>query len=253
MSNSNRRGVPVFAVAIVIAVIAFGAFLLIHDRVEDERVRYQLLRVLVFVVVGGIAVFTVISVKVRAARSGHRAGRFSEGMVERGLVDTVRTGNGWASTSTYLRPHRVKLGRKELRGWAEAARRTGLVLDRSRSPRLIGTMRGVQVRVDPIDGDDGETRARAALPVSLPIQCTVDLDAAGQVQVVGAPPELETALRNSPVPDWLLAQGGAVLEIEAQGARAFAPGIVSDPDLLRGLIELAVSAAEAVTRWSRGR
>ena len=53
--------------------------------------------------------------------------------------------------------------------------------------------------------------------------------------------------------DWLLAQDSAILEIEAQGARAFAPGIVSDPDMLRGLIELAVSAAEAVTRWSRGR
>jgi hypothetical protein len=250
MGKSKRSGVPVFAAAVVIAVIVLGAFVLIIDRVEDEERQRDLLWLMIFVVVVGISIFTAISVRMRASRSGYRTGHFTEGAVGRIAVDAIRTGNVWAESSTYRRSYRVKLSRKELRGWAETARVTGLELDRSRSPRLIGTLRGVKVRVDPVDGgDDRETRARASLPVSLPIQCTATINAAGQVQVVGAPPELETALRHSGVPDWLLAQDGAVLEIEAQGARAYAPGIVSDPDLLRGLIELAVSAAETVTSW----
>jgi hypothetical protein len=173
------------------------------------------------------------------------------GAAARIATDTVLTGNVWADTSTYRRPKRIRMDRKELKVWDEVGRATGLVLDRSRSPRLMGTLRGIAVRVDPVKSSDRfETRARATLPISLPEKVAVALDADGTIRIEGASPELEAALCASPVIAWLTATGDAVLELESQGARAFAPGIVSDPDLLRGLIELAVGAAEVAAARS---
>ncbi len=251
MDKPKRRGIPILPFAIVAAVLLLVLSGLILDRVEDPDRRRFMLQLLIGAFVGGLGLFSWLSVEWRPGRRNYRSGRFSEGAARRIATETVFAGNVWADTSTYRRPRRIGMDRKEQKIWAEVGRGIGLKLDRSRSPRLVGTIRGIEVRVDPVRSDCYETRARAALPISIKGKIVAALDGNGAIRIEGAPPDLEAALRDSPVVAWLTASGDATLEIEAQGARAFAPDIVSDPDLLRGLIELAVSAAESVAAWSR--
>jgi len=250
MDKPKRRALPFLPIAIVVAVVFLSLLLLILDRVEDPDRQQTLIWRLIALFVGGLAAFTWVSVQWRRRRREDRSGRFSDGSAGRVFTEMFFTGNPWVDTSTYRRPRRIKLDRKERKAWAEAGRRTGLELDRSRNPRLVGALRGIEVRVDPAGPGGNETRARAALPISLDGQVIADLSDDGAVRIEGASTTLEAALRDSPVIDWLTAAGDATLEIENQGARAFAPEIGADADALHGLIELAVSAAEAVTAWA---
>jgi hypothetical protein len=251
MDRARPRHIPIFPVAVVVAAVFLGLLLLIMSRVEDAKLRSMLLRVLIGGFVGGLALFTWISVEWGRRRRAVAGGRFSAGAAARIATETVFMGSPFADTSTCRRPRRIHLERSEIQAWKQVARTTGLALDRSRNLRLSGTIRGIEVRVDPVESDHYETRARAALPISLAGKVVADLDDAGSVRIAGAPADLEAALRDSPLVHWLTVSGDATLEIEAQGARAFAPDIIDDPDLLRALIELAVCAAEAVTAWQR--
>lgn len=250
MDQPKRRELPFFPIALGLAAAFLGLLLLILARVDNPDQQREYLWGLVAAFVAGLGLWSFVSVQWRRRNRDYRPGRFSDGAAGRVATETIFTGSPWADTSTYRRPRRIKLDRGERKVWAEAARLTGLEFDRSRNPRLVGTLRGIEVRVDPVGGAAQETRARAALPISLNGQVTATPDHEGSIRIEGASPDLELALRASPLPQWLTAVAHATLEIENQGARALAPDLGANPDELRGLIEIAVSAAEAVTAWS---
>jgi hypothetical protein len=149
MDRKPRRQLPFFPIAVGLAVVFLGLLLLILDRVKDPEEQRRAIQTLVGVFIFGLAVFSWVSVQWRRGKREYRSGRFAETATERSISDTYFAGSAFADTSTSRRPKRIKLDRKERKAWVEVGGALGLELDRSRNPRLAGTVRGIAVRVDP--------------------------------------------------------------------------------------------------------
>ncbi|MHC4471480.1 MAG: hypothetical protein ACYS99_11000 [Planctomycetota bacterium] len=158
------------------------------------------------------------------------------------------------------RPIQTTIDTTALRKFAEGM---GFTLVEGRVPRVQGVHGGFPLRLDLLRLGGSRSRVRVALPSRVPSKLTIRPGPArksgrfcrptghqefdGEFRVICFTPGVAERVVTESARSWLLALGALEVQVSGKIVQVVEPGIESDLDRLRGLVELAVELARGVT------